>query len=290
MSRKSLYILLILATGLMAVSFACFGGSSVPPTPEPIPAQVSAKADMSSKATTAAATTPTPIPTSTTVPEATQAPDATPTAMAEEVTPDPTPTAVPYESEAAMYDMFPGFTISLPQTLETLEQIKLNDDSSMIPVLIEVMRFMPTRSSRDSVADTLRALTGQPFEGNDWDKWMDWMGENLDDIQPPEGYPEWKGRLYSAIDERFAFFLRPARDFSRIRLEEVVWGGVRPDGIPDLRRPSFLEASEAEYMNPDDRVFGLEINGDVRAYPLRVVNAHEMVNDSVGGEPISLMW
>ena len=43
-------------------------------------------------------------------------------------------------------------------------------------------------------------------------------------------------------------------------------------------------------MNPDDRVFGLEINGDVRAYPLRVVNAHEMVNDSVGGEPISLMW
>ena len=262
----------------------------MPPTPEPTPAQVSAKADMSSKATTAAATTPTPIPTSTTVPEATKAPDATPTAMAEEVTPDPTPTAVPYESEAAMYDMFPGFTISLPQTLETLEQIKLNDDSSMIPVLIEVMRFMPTRSSRDSVADTLRALTGQPFEGNDWDKWMDWMGENLDDIQPPEGYPEWKGKLYSARDERFAFFLRPARDFSRIRLEEIVWGGVRPDGIPDLRRPSFLEASEAEYMNPDDRVFGLEINGDVRAYPLRVVNAHEMVNDSVGGEPISLMW
>lgn len=287
MPRNPLYIPLILVVGLTAVALGCFGGSSVPPTPEPTPARVSANADMSAK-TTAAAPSPTPIPTSTPVPEATQAPDATPTAA----TPDPTPTstAVPYESEAAMYDMFPGFTMSMSQTLEALERIKQNDDSSMIPVLIEVMRFMPTQSSRDSVADALRALTDQPFEGNDWDKWMDWMGANLDEIEPPEGYPDWKARLYSAIDERFAYFLRPARDFSRIRLEEIVWGGVRPDGIPDLRRPSFLEASDAEYMDPDDRVFGLEINGDVRAYPLRVVNAHEMVNDSVGGEPISLMW
>ncbi|MXX52658.1 MAG: DUF3179 domain-containing protein [Dehalococcoidia bacterium] len=289
MPSNLLYIHLILVVGLSAVALGCFGGSSVPPTPEPTPAQVSARADMSAK-TTIAAPTSTPTPTSTPVPEATRAPDATPTSVDKEATPSPVPTAVPYESEAAMYDMFPGFTMSMQQTLEALERIKQNDDSSMIPVLIEVMRFMPTRSSRDSVADTLRALTGQPYEGNDWDKWMDWMGANLDDIEPPEGYPDWKARLYSAIDERFAFFLRPARDTSRIRLEEVVWGGVRPDGIPDLRRPSFLEASEADYMDPDDRVFGLEINGDVRAYPLRVVNAHEMVNDSVGGEPISLMW
>ena len=39
-----------------------------------------------------------------------------------------------------------------------------------------------------------------------------------------------------------------------------------------------------------DRVFGVTINGESRAYPLRIVNAHEMVNDTVGGEPISLLW
>ena len=257
----------------------------MPPTPEPTPVQVTANAEVKVREATPVPS-PTALPTSTPIPKDVQVPDATPTPVSAPAT----PTAVPYESEAAMYDMFPGFTMSMSRTLEKLEQIKLNNDSSMIPVLIEVMRFMPTQSSRDSVADTLRVLTGQPFEGNDWDKWMDWMGANLDDIEPPEGYPDWKARLYSAIDERFAYFLRPARDFSRIRLEEIVWGGVRPDGIPDLRRPSFLEASDAEHMRPDDRVFGLEINGDIRAYPLRVVNAHEMVNDSVGGEPISLMW
>ena len=273
------------AIGMMMAALSCVGGSSVPPTPEPTPVQVTANAEVKVREASPVPS-PTARPTSTPIPKDAQVPDATPTPV-----PAPaTPTAVPYESEAAMYDMFPGFTMSMSQTLETLEQIKVNSDSAMIPVLIEVMRFMPTQSSRDSVADTLRALTGQPFEGNDWDKWMDWMGANLDDIEPPEGYPDWKARLYSAIDERFAFFLRPARDFSKIRLEEIVWGGVRPDGIPDLRRPSFLEASDAEHMRPDDRVFGLEINGDIRAYPLRVVNAHEMVNDSVGGEPISLMW
>ena len=289
MMRSPMYILLSLAVGLTAVALGCFGGSSVPPTPVPTPVQVTAKADMNGKVSVQEAT-PSPIPTSTSVPEATQAPAEAPTATAPKVTPEPTSTAVPYESEAAMYDMYPGFTMSMSRTVETLGKIKENNDSSMIPVLIEIMRFMPTRSSRDSVAGTLQSLTGQPFEGDDWDKWMDWMGQNLDDIEPPEGYPDWKAGLYSAIDERFPYFLRPAREFSRIRLEEIVWGGVRPDGIPDLRRPSFLEASEAEYMRPDDRVFGLEINGDIRAYPLRVVNAHEMVNDSVGGEPISLMW
>lgn len=286
MSRNSLYMPLILAVGLMAVALGCFGGSSVPPTPEPTPAQVTTKADMSAEQSTATPI-PTSRPTSTPAPEPTNVPDATPVP---EPTLEPTPMPLSYDSNEAMYDMYPGFTMSMSRTLETLERIGQSNDVSMIPVLVEIMRFMPTQSSRDSVADTLRTLTGQSFGGNDWDEWMDWMGENIADIEPPDEYADWKARLYSVIDERFAYFLRPARDFSRIRLEEVVWGGVRPDGIPDLRRPTFLGADEADYMNPDDRVFGLEINGDVRAYPLRVVNAHEMVNDSVGGEPISLMW
>ena len=94
----------------------------------------------------------------------------------------------------------------------------------------------------------------------------------------------------TALDSRFALFLRPAREFSRIDLTEVVWGGVLPDGIPDLRNPKLLSPADADYLNLTDRVFGVTINGESRAYPLRIVNAHEMVNDTVGGEPISLMW
>ncbi len=260
--------------GLVFAAAACGGESVVVPTVEPSPVQVSAKADMSTDEAT-------PIPTPTARPTATPVPDATP---------EPTPTPMGYDSNRAMYDVFPGFTIAMARTYQALEDIEENDDTSMIPVLVEIIRFMPSSESRNRIADTLQSLTGQPFAGDEWGEWMDWMGENLDEVELPDKYADWKAALYSVIDERFTYFLRPARDFSRINLAEVVWGGVRPDGIPDLRRPTFLDADEADYMNPDDRVFGLEINGDVRAYPLRVVNAHEMVNDSVGGEPVSLMW
>ena len=94
----------------------------------------------------------------------------------------------------------------------------------------------------------------------------------------------------SDLDPRFATFLRPALEFSRIDLTEVVWEDVLPDELPDLRNPPTIAASEADYLNVNDRVFGVTINGDSRAYPLRIVNAHEMVNDVVGEEPISLMW
>src|SRR5689334_7394137 len=47
---------------------------------------------------------------------------------------------------------------------------------------------------------------------------------------------------------------------------------------------------EASYLNDDDPVFGVDINGDARAYPLRIANWHEMVNDVVGGVPVSLAY
>ena len=77
---------------------------------------------------------------------------------------------------------------------------------------------------------------------------------------------------------------------ARIRLEEIVWGGVPRDGIPDLTDAPVIPASEVNYINPDDRVFGVSINGEHRAYPLRILNAHEMANDVVGGEPIALAY
>ena len=73
-------------------------------------------------------------------------------------------------------------------------------------------------------------------------------------------------------------------------MTELVWGGVAPDGIPDIQDPIPLAPEEADYILSDDRVFGVSINGEHRAYPLRIVNAHEMANDTLGGEPIALAY
>ena len=94
----------------------------------------------------------------------------------------------------------------------------------------------------------------------------------------------------SLIDPRFGEFLAPAAQGSRINVAEIAWGGVRPDGIPDLQNAPVLPAGEQNYLQPSDRVFGVSINGEHRAYPLRIVNAHEMANDVLGGEPIALAY
>ena len=77
---------------------------------------------------------------------------------------------------------------------------------------------------------------------------------------------------------------------TRIRLEEAVWGGVPKDGIPDLINPPSATARDAWYLKPTDRAFGVSINGEHRAYPLRILNPHEMANYVLGGVPFDLAY
>ena len=72
-------------------------------------------------------------------------------------------------------------------------------------------------------------------------------------------------------------------------VENQLSGGVAHDGIPSIDRPKFL-ASDAVTMPPCERVFGVEIDGDVRAYPQRILVAHEVVNDVVGGKPVAITY
>lgn len=99
-------------------------------------------------------------------------------------------------------------------------------------------------------------------------------------------YAEFKARLYEPIDPRFReYFERRPR--SLIRLDEIRWGGVRRDGIPPLKNPAMLAASEAGWLQDGDVVFGMAINGDVRAYPKRILAWHEMFKDRIGGRELA---
>lgn len=67
---------------------------------------------------------------------------------------------------------------------------------------------------------------------------------------------------------------------------------VRPrDTIPAILEPAFARVEDAsEWMESDELILGLEIEGDVRAYPIRILSRHEVVNDVVGGTPIAATW
>ena len=51
-----------------------------------------------------------------------------------------------------------------------------------------------------------------------------------------------------------------------------------------------IDPEQADYLEADERIFGVSINGDTRAYPARFLDWHEMFNDIVGGEPVSLAY
>ena len=179
-------------------------------------------------------------------------------------------------------------------TVQALAAAVENADISQVPVIIEGMRFLGSASLADLSTIALSELTGENLGRgiSAWHEWMEWYGPNAADFPPPDGYVEWKVHVHSQIDPAFADFLMPWSLSGRIDPTEIVWGGVRKDGIPDLLNPPLMSPDEATeaYIQPTDRVFGVSIGGEHRAYPLRIVNAHEMANDVLGGEPISLAY
>ena len=243
----------------------------------------------------APASTATVAPTQALEPPPTVAAVETPTAPPPRATPTPTPEAVlavpgSYDSNEMMYRLFDELLGSPRATSEGLELTRLAGDASQVPVLVDILHFMGRSPLLQQVAEVLGGLTGGDLASYDSLAAREWLGANAARYRPPDTYPQWKTFLFTRIHPRFAIFLESSGETSRIDLTEVVWGGVRPDGIPDLRDPLVLPAAEADFLEADERVFGVSINGENRAYPLRIINAHEMVNDVLGDEPISLAW
>ena len=269
---------------LMAVAGAC-GGTGGDPSPTPAAAPTIAQAP-SLPLKLADIVTPTPLP-------------ATPTPRAE-ATAEAAPSAG-YKPESNMYRFFSRSRVQGTQgqghpvriAIDGLAQARANKDKTQVPIILEVMRFFPSDAFHEDAQETLTLLTGQPPEGEEWgwSEWMNWLWANSADYPAPEGYATWKSVFLSdGIDMRYREFLPPsdAKIAPDIDLTELIWGGIAPDQTPPLVGPDVVAADEADYLLPDDRVFGVSIGGEHRAYPLRITNVHEIVNDELGGQPIVL--
>ena len=85
--------------------------------------------------------------------------------------------------------------------------------------------------------------------------------------------------------ERYGIFFPDGVKHS-IPMNEIYDGGPGIDGIAALTRPRFIPAGAADYMEDDDQVLGIIRDGESRAYPLRILVNHEIVNDTLGGGPV----
>jgi hypothetical protein len=75
-----------------------------------------------------------------------------------------------------------------------------------------------------------------------------------------------------------------------VALEDLHQGCPARDCIPSIDTPKYVPATQATHVADNDRVIAIALNGDERAYPARILDRHEIVNDTIGGMPIAITW
>ena len=232
-------------------------------------------------------------------------PAATPTVVVlrpRPAVPTSTPRPVPSDRDIAARDVMFRFYLFSQRPYSNHTQFDPDPDLAAIDKAGElghlglVMPLVDTASltldeqTASHLARALKALTGQEFGGYAWSarEWYRWIGEHPE-IRPPPDYDRWKGTLFAQFDlslENFIYRDVPAR----VEMWAIQWGGVGPFDIPPLDQPDYVAANEvgADYLDHDEQVIGIWINGDARAFPMRLMNHHEIVNDTIGGVPVVL--
>ncbi|MCG7495098.1 DUF3179 domain-containing (seleno)protein [Thalassobius sp. Cn5-15] len=184
-----------------------------------------------------------------------------------------------------------------PDHSAALEVIRTSGDPRLAWVISDLLRFVTNRQLSRSLAETgvhllnLPEITVNPW-GHITDPLIAW------DIPEPPGYLEIKRGIYTSIIPGWdRIFIEGDIDW---RL--VSWGGVLIDDrpfdttddacncIPAADNPPVTSAAEADWLDDNDVIFGVVINGEARAYPRQIMEVREMVNDTLGGRDLALPY
>ncbi|MBI4305667.1 MAG: DUF3179 domain-containing protein [Chloroflexi bacterium] len=141
-----------------------------------------------------------------------------------------------------------------------------------------------------AIERALTRLTGESF-GGDYEsvpRWYGWMGSHPE-VSPAPGYDIWKGALYSQFDLNLQGFIYQGVA-SRIPLWAIQWGGVGPRDIPALDSPTTLPGHLQDFLDSEEPVVGVAVEGHARAYPVRILNLHEVVNDAIGPRAVTVVY
>ena len=184
-----------------------------------------------------------------------------------------------------------------PDQVLALAEIAKSNDPRIAWIIADLMRFVPQRDLNVELANAASALLGKDLQnrhpwGTVTDHLIAW------DIPAPPDYLQVKNAIFTTV----------VPDWDRIFVEgdvdwsHVSWGGVLIDNraydttdevcncIPAADNPEVSSAEDATWLRDDDIVFGIEVNGAYRAYPRRIMEVREMVNDTLGGRDLGIPY
>ena len=183
-------------------------------------------------------------------------------------------------------DGFYGRYLPIPAAAQALLDRLLASDSPAIDKYIVDLAAFPSPYWEQAL-EALRSRYGESLRTvYDFPEIFDFHPDD----SATTAYLRFKQALFGGQFEDMAEMMDPEAAIV-IDAREIQWGGVRVDGIPPLEFPAQVFPEEAaEWINDTDVVVGVEIDGDARAYPIRIIAWHEMVNDTIGGVPVSLAY
>lgn len=178
-----------------------------------------------------------------------------------------------------------------------LSEIAQSKDPRLVWILSDLMRFSSGQRLNIELAGASTNLLGKqmPIQ-NLWgvvtDHLIAW------NIPEPPNYLAAKRAIFTSIVPGWEqIFVEGDIDW-----RHVSWGGVLIDNraydttdepcncIPAADNPDVSGAEDATWLKDDDVIFGVEVNGQYRAYPRRIMEVREMVNDTLGGRHLGIPY
>ena len=184
--------------------------------------------------------------------------------------------------EITSYASYANLRLSDPDIIDrSIQEIRDGWHPGGIAMLIEAWHFQRSIPAGAKILTLLHEKSEQTHGSiRSWRKWL-WSQE----YEPHPQYALFKSAMYATQDKRFTEYFQET-DNARIRLDEILWGGVARDGIPPLKNPKMIPAKDADYLDDSNEVFGVIRNGDARCYPKRILAWHEMFKDTIAGESV----
>lgn len=185
-----------------------------------------------------------------------------------------------------------------PNQSAALTTIAASGDARIAWIISDMLRFSVDRQLTAELTTAASALLGKnlgPADiwGNLTNHLIAW------DIPAPPDYLDYKRAIFTQLQPEWDMFFVKGGDMD---WRHVSWGGVLIDArpydttdepcncIPAADNPQVSSAEDAAWLPDDAIVFGIEINGEARAYPRRIMEVREMVNDTLGGRDLGIPY
>ena len=184
-----------------------------------------------------------------------------------------------------------------PEQSAALREVASSKDPRIAWIISDLMRFISSPLLDAELASAASELLGKELRAaNSWgvvtDQLIAW------DIPAPPNYLRYKRDIFTTLVPGWKkIFVKGDVDW---RL--VSWGGVLIDDrdydrtddrcncIPAADNPEVTSAKDAKWLKNSDVVFGIEVNGEYRAYPRQIMEVREMVNDTLGGRDLGIPY